>query len=413
LSSAGKTGGKRIADTETTATGGLRGLVEIGGGRLLGMAADRSLAISDDGGVRWKRSWKVRDRRGAVLSKRAGWGVAGLVRLKSGDLALSYEMPPPKGVGYIGGENRGGVFVRTSHDDGKTWSKEYRVTPPEIQAGPYHDSMIQLSSGRLIQPVRACFVGSSPASAKRPAIGSDGAYGKVMGRWVKLESHAHIPELDVTFVCYSDDEGRTWSNCDGVVMIWRKDGAIFPTDEPVAAELPNGNVLMFMRTTVGQIYQSVSADGGHTWSLPEPAGLASSYSPSRLRRIPGTGDLVCVWNQVSAAETRAGGRRSRLSSAISTNGGETWKNFKTIDAAGLPPAGRVAPPKEAVIVRARSKIKKLPKGWGIVHYPNLSFGAGRAFIMYSRGFHKMVDGKVRMVQEGVLRTVPTEWFYSK
>lgn len=413
MSSAGKASPKRVADTETTATGGLHGLVEIGGGRLLGIVGDRSLAISRDGGRTWDRSWKVRDRRGNLLSKRAGWGVASLVRLKSGDLALSYEMPPPKGVGYIGGENRGAVAMRRSHNDGKTWGREFPVTPSGIQAGPYHDSMIQLSSGRLLQPVRACFVGSSPASTKRPAIGSDGAYGKVMGRWVKLESHAHIPELDVTFVCYSDDEGRTWRYSDGVVMIWRKDGAIFPTDEPVAAELPGGNVLMFMRTTVGQIYQSVSADGGCTWSLPEPSGLASSYSPSRLRRIPGTGDLVCVWNQVSAAETRAGGRRSRLSSAISTNGGKTWKNFKTIDAAGLPPATRIAPPKEAVIVRARAKINKLPKDWGIVHYANVSFGAGSAFIMYSRGHHKMVDGKVRMVQEGVLRTVPIEWLYRK
>ena len=46
-----------------------------------------------------------------------------------------------------------------------------------------------------------------------------------------------------------------------------------------------------------------------------------------------------------------------------------------------------------------------------MHYANVSFGGESAFIMYSRGHHKRVDGKVRMVQEGVLRTVPIDWFY--
>ena len=126
--------------------------------------------------------------------------------------------------------------------------------------------------------------------------------------------------------CTPDDEGETWAQCDGKIYIWRQDGfgGMFPCDEPSIAPAGDGRLLMFMRTTLGVLYQSWSEDEGETWSMPEPTQLSSSYSPARLRAVPGTGDLVCVWNQVSAREIEAGGRRCRLSSAVSRDGGATW-----------------------------------------------------------------------------------------
>jgi hypothetical protein len=59
--------------------------------------------------------------------------------------------------------------------------------------------------------------------------------------------------------------------------------------------------------------------------------LASSYSPCRLGILPGTGDMVVIWNQVSREEIRKGLRRCRLSSAVSSDGGRTWAHFKNID----------------------------------------------------------------------------------
>ena len=53
-----------------------------------------------------------------------------------------------------------------------------------------------------------------------------------------------------------------------------------------------------------------SGDGGNTWSYVEPTHVASSYSPAMLRRIPTTGDLLCIWNNVGADEIRNGFRRA-------------------------------------------------------------------------------------------------------
>ena len=139
--------------------------------------------------------------------------------------------------------------------------------------------------------------------------------------------------MDTTFVYYSDDEGETWQ-ASRELVIWHKDGfgGIWPTDEPSLAELKDGRVLLFLRTTLGRVYHTVSNDRGSTWHLPEPTELPASYTPARLRRIPGTGDLLAIWNQVSRDEIRQGYGRGRLTLAISADDGKTWKNFKTLHA---------------------------------------------------------------------------------
>ncbi len=107
--------------------------------------------------------------------------------------------------------------------------------------------------------------------------------------------------MDTTFVYFSDDEGKTWKASKTEVVIWHKDGlgGMWPCDEPgrlrPLAQLKD-KLLMFMRTTLGRIYATTSKDGGENWQMPQPTDLAMSYSPCRLRRIPTSGDLLCVWN---------------------------------------------------------------------------------------------------------------------
>ena len=38
-------------------------------------------------------------------------------------------------------------------------------------------------------------------------------YAIYKGESVLLETHTHIPEMSGSFVCYSDDEGKTWQCC--------------------------------------------------------------------------------------------------------------------------------------------------------------------------------------------------------
>ena len=93
---------------------------------------------------------------------------------------------------------------------------------------------------------------------------------------------------------------------------------------------------MFARSTLGRIIESRSDDDGVSRNRGLPNRLCNSYSPVRLRTIPTTGDRHRVWNRVMPDEILGGYRRSRLSSAISADGGQTWQHFKTLDCADLP-----------------------------------------------------------------------------
>jgi sialidase-1 len=48
-----------------------------------------------------------------------------------------------------------------------------------------------------------------------------------------------------------------------------------------------------------------------------------------VKRIPATGDLLVLWNNV---ESRSNWPRTPLTAAISTDEGTTWKHFHNIDA---------------------------------------------------------------------------------
>ena len=285
-------------------------------------------------------------------------------------------------------------------------------------AWAWHDTMTVMPSGRIVIPFRAV----NPSTYTRPTLLP--GYGNVGGKRVAVEGHAHAPEMDIGFVMYSDDEGGTWTQSAGKIYIWHQDGfgGMFPCDEPSIAPTRDGRLLMFMRTTLGVLYQSWSEDEGETWSMPEPTQLSSSYSPARLRAVPGTGDLVCVWNQVSTREIEAGGRRCRLSSAVSKDGGATWEHFRTIESGGVDANVQwVRPPVSPSFVRSFDEVGDLPEDWGMFSYANLNFAAGKAFLEYEyrvgayatdepdgRGGWRMgwrTQGRKR-------RTLPVEWFYS-
>ena len=153
--------------------------------------------------------------------------------------------------------------------------------------------MITLSTGRIILP-------------------SFGVIGGGPYIWGDLES----------FVYYSDDGFQTWHKSQTMTAPGR--GA----HEPSVVELNDGRLLCFMRTRLGSVYQAISMDWGVTWSEPEPTVLSAPGSPSQLKRIPQTGDLLAVWNN---AEFPVGNDpRSPLTVAISKDEGETWTNYQDI-----------------------------------------------------------------------------------
>ena len=122
-------------------------------------------------------------------------------------------------------------------------------------------------------------------------------------------------------ICYSEDDGRTWQHGERIAVPGPKS-----LEEPTVVELKDGRLLMYIRTKAGPIYQCFSSDRGGTWTTPEPGPLVHPTSPMQLRRIPSTGDLLCIWNNSTS-------HRYPLTAAISRDEGATWEHTRDLEVA--------------------------------------------------------------------------------
>jgi hypothetical protein len=86
--------------------------------------------------------------------------------------------------------------------------------------------------------------------------------------------------------------------------------------------------MCFLRNTNKRLYRSYSDDGGIHWTTPGPTDLPAPESPSLVKRIPATGDLLLLWNNVASSSNWP---RIPLTAAISRDEGESWTNFRDID----------------------------------------------------------------------------------
>ena len=355
-------------------------LVELKDGSLMGVAGSSYRSSTDDG-ITWSDAKNLPDG--------VGGDGGSVMRLNSGALAIYTREQ-----------------IWRSTDEGQTWDDG---SPIPMVGWPYFGTLIQLSNDRLIYPNRAVFAG---VHAETPG------------------GHTLKPEADIGSVSYSDDEGKTWKFCQGHLMGWfdrdgdiNGRGGVTPFDEPSAAETNDGRVLCFARSTVGRIVATYSRDAGDTWSVVRPTPLPASYSPCRLVRIPQTGDLMCVWNQVSRAEIMAGYRRARMSVAISEDSGRSWKNFKTVEvSAGLPDVARIDPEYPIMHVGTEWSDRDRNPDFGIFRYMNVCFAKGKVYLMYVREWldgdfdprvFEDAKGEFSKRAEQVLRIYPLEYFYQE
>ena len=359
--------------------------------------------LSEDGGASWGAPFLVQpnDARINVM-------IASLLRLgtyghghlrKSGALALFYVKHETT---YTDG-----ICFRLSRNEGVDWSGEVRINevPTLAHLTMNNDTPIVHSSGRILVPVQGSF---------------GGVYGSI--------------------TYWSDDEGVTWQRSEDEVLLRQRvpfegdaghPGGIAVSyshcEEPSIVERKDGSLLLFGRTMMGRIYRAMSDDRGDTWTDPEPTDLASSYSPCSLKRIPSTGDLVCVWHQVSAEEIGAGYMRCRMSCAVSKDDGETWEHFRNLES--LDDTARVEPPpvetvtdatgeaqviqNRAVLWRHRNKPALDPKryhrkGYPHVDYPACTFTSDDHVVIsygcYGGHEHALVRGNKVVIH-------PVKWLY--
>ena len=275
--------------------------------------------ISRDRCRTWEQPFFLKDAHGNRIG---GWRCSPL-RLASGRLGIFYSTLPqqPGRDGPLG--------FRISSDEGITWSEQSLVDP--------HFAIVRngcarvLGDGRILCP----------------------AY-----RWIS--HHLETAEQDGTqlsysFAYFSDDEGATWQRSSNELMIRRNDVEYDLVDgkgfrlveekppglyeylefekygEPAAEELREGRLINFGRCRLGTLFMAYSSDGGVRWSKPQPSGLAAADAPATTARLPGSGDLLVIWNQASPEEIAGGLARHRLSTAVSADEGRTWDHFRNLE----------------------------------------------------------------------------------
>jgi sialidase-1 len=127
----------------------------------------------------------------------------------------------------------------------------------------------------------------------------------------------HIPAACML----SDDGGRSWRLSRGEVRLPKR-GAM----EPSVAELAGGELVMSLRTQLGAVHFARSADGGETWSEPRASALQAPEACTCLRRVPGTNDLLLLWNNSRyQPKHHHSGDRTPLTAAVSGDGGRSWR----------------------------------------------------------------------------------------
>jgi len=240
-----------------------------------------------------------------------------------------------------------GMWLRRSTDNGATWGEPQRL-PYAGYGGAANDHVIRFRSGRIVVPC-----------------------------WVSYDELKSC----YAYCFYSDDEGYTWGKSNEITVrlpsIARNTSPA--AEEPAVIELRDGRVLMLVRTYVGWFYRSMSADGGGAWSEPANSGIPAPGSMPTLARIPATGDILLLFNYGELGQMKGAHPRTRMASAVSRDGGETFTSVRILDGEpGFP---------------------------GKMTMANVAFVGDNALIFYSRS----PDGRnhYSLIQQ----IVPIQWFY--
>jgi len=263
-----------------------------------GGGADRSPARivrihSDDQGRTWSQPVVVVENVGGnnVMS-------VSLLRLASGKLAMFYLLKNSSIDCH--------PQMRLSTDDGETWSEAKCILDAPGYFVMNNDRVIQTRTGRIIAPLAFHRLrGSDPQSGKSIDF-------RAIAMWI-----------------YSDDDGATWQESASWWTLPMRSGT--GLQEPGIVELADGSLFSWARTDQGAQHGLRSTDDGKTWTPPEPTELQSPVSPASIRRIPGSNDLLALYNDHSGKFPFPKGKRSPLVAAISSDGGKTWPVRKWIE----------------------------------------------------------------------------------
>lgn len=287
---------------------------------------------SYDQGETWSEPFLIRKCEGNANAMEPSFH-----RLPSGRILQEYQQRD----GYFtDGERFGNLhpMLTWSDDECETWSEPIRINGDENKSFSTNDRLVPLSTGRILLPVLTA------------------------------------PGMDLVRVWHSDDEGKTWR--EGTEGIQAANGITY--GYPMAAELDDGTVAMFLLNSTRSIHLAHSKDGGDTWTLVSETGPSPCPATFIVRRIPDSPDLLLIWNNHT--------ERTSLTSAISRDGGQTWANYRQLEA---------------------------QEGWPVCRtfaFPSLAFMNGYAHMTYYENTPHPERGRMFDL---IYRRLPINWFYEQ
>jgi hypothetical protein len=240
-------------------------------------SATLQAVTSPDRGRTWTDKHTLQENTGAlnVMS-------ASLLRMRNGELLLSFLRKD----GHL---TQCTPFARRSADEGRTWSPPEAVIPPDpaMYYVVNNARTVLLRTGRILMP--ACLYAGGQRAGDR--------------------------------VFHSDDHARTWRASPLHPLDSNEHGPL----EPGVVELRDGRVLMWCRTGLKDIYACLSDDGGERFGPWRPLGLPCPNAPASIKRLPSTGNLLCLFNSHAVPRQYWAVDRSPLTAALSSDEGLTWR----------------------------------------------------------------------------------------
>lgn len=272
-------------------------------------------------------------------------GIPGLERSKDGRLWALW---------YSGGITEGElnyVILVTSGDDGKTWSGPKLVIDPPGPVRAYDPALWRDPSGKLwlfwaqsyrwwdgrsgvwaittdeadkenptwSEPRRIC----NGIMMNKPTVLSNGDWLLPVAVWKQpakeaIEHRFDLPEERGGNIIISRDQGKTFE------LLGQTDVPERTFDEHMIVERKDGSLWTLVRTRYG-IGESISTDGGKTWSAGKASSIPHINARFFIRRL-NSGNLLLVRHNPADRKTRRD-----LTAYISKDDGKTWEGGLLLD----------------------------------------------------------------------------------
>lgn len=220
----------------------------------------------------WTKPVKIADGVSNDAIRYPCWNPV-LFKSRSNKLILFYKVGPAP--------QRWWGMVKSSSDDGKTWSRPVRL--PDDILGPIKNKPVQLADGSIL----------SGSSVETPS------------KWrVQMER--------------SVNDGSTWTKT-------TLDTNDFDIIQPTVLKYEKGRLQILCRSKQGSIVEAWSNDGGKSWSKPMKTKLPNPNSGIDAVTLQ-DGKQVLIYNPTLPG---AGGR-AKLAVAVSSDGME-WKDILMLE----------------------------------------------------------------------------------